>query len=511
MATSAANTDYLNARPVLRTRTTGGNPSATATSPRSPRTPQLGRSISSQFGSPGAFRTEPEEYIIYELGSRHLSVGFSGEARPRCVLFFDPDSGRRAGDYRAFEPDHTRHAIGWSDQYELYQNDVRGLDLGLMGDKFERAIRQAHTDYLQLDQKSRKAILAVPSLFPTPLLQVVLKSLFNHSSQPSSITILSVPLLACVGAGLRNALVIDVGWQETTVTAVGEYKEVAQKRSVRAGKALTKAMAEILQSEVERHDLAGHAPIDFHIAERVTQRMAWCQARTSNTQRTKEISIPMDSGVELSVPFVRLSQPVESTFFASPAKPSELDNHDLTPHVLAHRVLLSLPKDLRASCLSRIIITGGLSRLPGFKRRLLEEIEHLVEHRGWDPVHSYGKAQTKRDIALRHRSSNTTLRPNSAQTAHQTGSRPPSSKEGQESVVPASLRSHDDITDQISIKAERRSGMRRDAQDISVQGVETVGAWAGASLIANLRVKGVHEVERDEFQRHGLRDLSEVL
>ena len=37
-----------------------------------------------------------------------------------------------------------------------------------------------------------------------------------------------------------------------------------------------------------------------------------------------------------------------------------------------------------------------------------------------------------------------------------------------------------------------------------VRGVETLGAWAGASLLAHLRVKGVVEIERDRFLAHGL-------
>jgi hypothetical protein len=34
-----------------------------------------------------------------------------------------------------------------------------------------------------------------------------------------------------------------------------------------------------------------------------------------------------------------------------------------------------------------------------------------------------------------------------------------------------------------------------------VRGVETLGAWSGASLVASLRVKGKGEVEREDFLR----------
>lgn len=38
----------------------------------------------------------------------------------------------------------------------------------------------------------------------------------------------------------------------------------------------------------------------------------------------------------------------------------------------------------------------------------------------------------------------------------------------------------------------------------SIRGVESLGAWAGASLMANLRIKGLVEIERDSFLQYGL-------
>ncbi len=37
-----------------------------------------------------------------------------------------------------------------------------------------------------------------------------------------------------------------------------------------------------------------------------------------------------------------------------------------------------------------------------------------------------------------------------------------------------------------------------------IRGVETLGAWAGASLLANLRIRGVVDIDRDSFLQHGL-------
>jgi len=41
-----------------------------------------------------------------------------------------------------------------------------------------------------------------------------------------------------------------------------------------------------------------------------------------------------------------------------------------------------------------------------------------------------------------------------------------------------------------------------------VRGVESLGAWAGASLVAQLRIRGIVEIEREKFLQHGLQGAS---
>ncbi|KAK5115242.1 hypothetical protein LTR62_001442 [Meristemomyces frigidus] len=581
-------TDYFTGpkRPSQPGPTVTGS-SRLAAAPSSPRTPLLGRSISSQFGpnSPGSFRSEQEETIVWELGSRHLSAGFAGEAKPRCIYQYRPEKGRRVGDYRAHG--ERKELEGGGEKSELYKVDLRGLDLGLVEDKLGRAVRSIHADYLQLDQKSRKAVLAVPSLLPTPLLEVMLKVLFEHFPSPPTIVILTTPILACVAAGLRSGLVVEVGWEESVITAVGEYREVRQRRSVRAGKTLVKAMAESLSSFV--NDSGEERMVGTKYAEEIVERMGWCQPkRVSNGDSsaliadtsTKLIPLPRPTSKSLPVPLATLAQPAESTFFPStstPEKPTSdhHDDNDIPLHHLTYSVLLHLPVDLRAACLERIIITGGVSKLPGVKQRLISEIHALVQTRVWDPVSHYGSAGEKRTAPRSRRKADGPVppaekekekeeplpwilaaRPPPTPNAHSstpagrkpdrpllssmsndwnvpptpTRTRPTSDTEARPSTppdltnpIPAHARLQDDYKDTRTIKAERNSsdgarvagagGKQGHDERIQVRGVETLGAWAGASLLATLRgVKGVHEVEREEFLRHGcvLRDGGEV-
>jgi len=113
-----------------------------------PSTPLRG--IASNFGSPSSLRAE-EDLILIEFGTRKLHVGFAGDPVPRGTVWFGPDQQRRVGDFRVWQMDYrdewTKRASGsrWGKDHELWQPDVRGLDLGLVGDKIERAMRDAVT------------------------------------------------------------------------------------------------------------------------------------------------------------------------------------------------------------------------------------------------------------------------------------------------------------------------------------------------------------------------------
>ena len=123
-------------------------PSINPGTPASPHTPL--RTISSTFGSPSALRAE-EDCVIIELGSRYLRAGFAGDAVPKAVIDFGPEKRRRAGDYRKWETDYDKtwrkriKEREWGEAHELWRLDLRGLDLGLIGDKIERAMREAFT------------------------------------------------------------------------------------------------------------------------------------------------------------------------------------------------------------------------------------------------------------------------------------------------------------------------------------------------------------------------------
>lgn len=414
--------------------------------------------------------------------------------------------------------------------------DLRDLDLGLVEDQIERAVREVYSKYLLLELKSRRLNLLLPSIMPHPLLSTILNTLFLHFHYPS-ITLLPTPVGCVIAAGCRAGLVVDIGWSETTITAIYEYREVHQSRTIRGMKLVTREMGKMLcrlkriseglSNELDLNaDETANALINdsFERCEEITMRMAWCQrleeasqnptATQGLSQKLEGLSIaedqqgnanPLGTAREdplmaipspfpphrnVRVPFSHLAQPVESALFGTARSAYDFDDHEQPLPTLVYKAFLLLPPDIRSVCLSRIIITGGGSNIPGLKSRLLDQLSLLIRDHGWDPV--VGKAANERRRCLKEISNNR------------------QQQQGQQSTTTTIAALAPQLPDPIEEKL-RRDQNRKDAKSSvvapeagTVRGVETLGAWAGGSLLAALKVKGTVEIDKDSFLQYGL-------
>lgn len=523
-----------------------------ASTPESPRTP-LSRATPSLYGSPSTnYRTE-DEYVVFEIGSRFVRAGLPGESAPRCTLSFDPDRQRRVGDYRQYDPayNHKRRQRAvirepgeelelykrrkleeWGEDHGLYRLDVTQVDLGLVGDKFERAVREAYSKYFLLDTKPRRITLALPPRLPHALLSKILDVLFKSFHAPS-ITLMSNPVLSTVAAGLRSALVVDIGWAETLVTAVCEYREVHEKRSLRAGKWLSEDMAKLLNDELEEDTTSDllSADVSFEEADEVLTRVGWCKPSAKGNRRTvyfpareapvleewedavetppPTVTIPFpkhNPPIELKVSLATLAKPAENILFEPDVPATKFDDEELPIHHLIYRTLVALPVDVRRLCMSRIVITGGVAEMPGLKTRILKEVELLVQSKGWDPVKTWnvGAARHEERFRAQQRHLAMKMQNEAGKTSETLGpTSPPAHK-------PAGLQ--DPEIDNIDVKLAKTSLKNGPPLECSIggsiRGVHTLGAWAGASLVTNQRIRGIVEIERERYLQHGLQGAS---
>jgi actin-related protein len=480
----------------------------------SPHTPTRFASIGSNFSSPGSTFRQEEDAIIIELGSRYLRAGFEGESGPRCVIPFDKENNRRVGDYRAYAPDYRQKKSTfeeWAKDNELWRTDLRDLDLGLVEDKLERAIRELYNKYLLVDAGTARLVLVLPSILAHPLLERVLTLLFDRWNY-STITLLPSPTMSAVSGGLRSGLVIDIGWEETVATSLYEYRELSERRSARGMKMLVKESAEAMQVfAAGKLGVEKGADVGHHFVEEVVMRTAHCKSYSKGpdellSEQTKALSIieedpPEDdsqddtatieldwpvgtSSEQIHLPLSIVNNCVDSTLFKPASGRNPLDDHEQTLPELVYKALLSLPPDVRGVCMSRIMFVGGGSHILGLSAKVLQDVQTLVSKHGWTsvrgrqipaqrtkaPLAELSQGRTEPDIA-RHN-------------------------------VPLAIEEKDSVSHMI-LKETAKYAHPPQITGV-LREVELLGAWAGASLATSLKIKGFVEIERDRFLSHGL-------
>ncbi|RKF65192.1 Actin-related protein 10 [Erysiphe neolycopersici] len=501
-----------------------------------PQTPS--RNQATNFGSPSVLRAE-EECIIIELGSRFVRVGAAGCALPQAVGDFGPEQQRRAGDLSRWASDYDSsnwprpNGESWGKDYELWPLDLREVDFALVGDKIERALRDTFTKTLLIDSRPRRMLLAIPSLLPLPLLFTVIETIFSKF-QPPSVSLMPTSILTTVAAGLRSALVIDIGWAETTVTSVYEFREVQCKKSIRAsrklGETVFNRISKIISNfkEEEISD-SSKTQITFEECEEIIERMIWCKsinklARTpydgflatveegdelntsfESPSLTEEdpdsiVSLPLNSLKPpkiIQVPFSELSEPCEIALFATDIPESDLDDEELPLHLLIYKSLVKLPVDVRAICMARLVFVGGASQIPGLRTRVMEELSFLIKTRGWNQVtgkavEKINEACTISRVQIRQRQPETNI------IQHDTPI---------ELTKSASLMSQE--SDPIIERLKRESKKTQHKIETGkLRAINSIGAWAGASLISLMKIQANAVIEKEQWTQNGASKFS---
>lgn len=380
---------------------------------------------------------------------------------------------------------------------------------------------------------------------PVPLLATALNTLFNRFHTPS-VSLIASPVACAVSAGVRSGLVVDMGWEETTVTAVYEYREVQSSRSVRAGKSLVDTTHKLLasaltgqqtvSSEVGDGSTRIERMVSFEECEEVATRMVWCKhARavlsqdrqpealaTVTEQDETEASVPPaeSRSINTSIPlrsttppttidmsYDQLSTPAETTFFDSQQTPSFFDDNELPIPLLIYRSLLKLPLDVRGTCMARIIFTGGCSSVLGLRGRIFDEVNELIRAHGWDPVQGKGAEAYKNNPKLRRGSRQANDGPTDViplQQQQDSGGVKGHEQDGVWVDAPSDAQPEPDPVEE---QLRKRKGEKPRLQG-QLRAIESLGAWSGASLLNLLKVPALATVERDQWREQGIHGAS---
>ncbi|CCX32926.1 hypothetical protein FPQ18DRAFT_383745 [Pyronema domesticum] len=517
--------------------------------PPSLRTPSFGLPTSPHRYTPSSSLHNHEEPLIFEIGSRILRAGFTNEPAPRCTLAWSETLWRRVGDrFTSASEEAEAKKWGrkggravWDTGFALRggEDDIDGERegrvrqmMGLVEDLVERGIRVAYNKHLIIDSKQRRILLPVPPLFPTRLLTTLLATIFTHFQAPS-ITLLSSPVLAVVASGLRSGLVIDIGFHETIVTPVYELRAVEGRglgvhgRSRRSISVLREAWIKFLLPY-----LPDVTSLDFDEVEEIMERLGHISSASEHSY-DPDISIPV-AGRTIKVPFSRLAEPAEKTFFAATTTQSDTpeygDDDDTPLPRLLYNALIRCPVDVRATAVSRIMFVGGGARIPGLQARVLRELEGIVEERGWQlggrrRVRRGSVATRKGSVVAERKGSVVSVKKELEVREAAPGREEEEGEEKLEEVLEdvkegseGSEEAEDsgeaedmpveetarEMVRSVSARSEAThegddSASRSGKKEGEVRGVRTLGVWAGGSLVAGLKVRGKVEIEKDKF------------
>ena len=448
------------------------------------------RYISSNLSTPGSTYGTHEDAIVIKLSSRCLQAGIEGESYPQCRYDFKPTGAKRLGDYRQWLPGYIppqELLENWGEGYELWKNDLKNFELGVISDKLERAIREVYNKHLLVDAGNARLVLVVPSLLPHPVLSTILETLFQRWTYPS-ITLLPTPATALVSAGLRSGLVVDVGWEETVVTAIYEYREVRVQRSTRAMKMATQNFVRWAKQLIAPDCRLNLEAVETFLAKSGPYACQFQETEESEDATTDiEVEWPTQQFTKRTTfPRHELHSSLKETLLGKENE-DYLDDEEQPLQWLIYKALFLLPADIRGICISRIVFMGEGTDCLQPQSLIIDAFSKLLETRGWIEVQ--GEKVRKKREGL--------------------------SELAQARAQPADVKHDDVIWAEKAVVEERHLREKAKHQQTAVHGVvrqvETLGAWAGASLLSTLKVKSFVEIQRDRFLSHGLAGASRDL
>lgn len=370
----------------------------------------------------------------------------------------------------------------------------------------------------------------------------MLDTLFTKFQSPV-VTLLSSPVMTTVGAGVRSGLVVDLGWEETVVTSVYEYREVKSTRSIRGGRSLLELLYTTLCSIVGEgtsdvgnpgaESAAGSRKISFEECEEVLYRLMWCRSSATKSQRQSaqletveeqdeteveashtpqlmgEVAVPLNSispPREVQVPLEKLADTCDSAFLSSEAPSATFDDDELPIPALIYQHLLQIPVDARAICMSRIIFTGGCSNILGLKERIFDELTSTVERRGFEPVTGQAVQQLRNNPKLKRTPSSVQASSESTGPAATATSGENTAAEDQASLTEDYIDGYDGATNPAVAIEAKLAKNRPSAPQIQGQlrALHSVGPWAGASLVCQLKTVAIATIDRDQWLQHGV-------
>lgn len=316
--------------------------------------------------------------IVLDLGSRFTSIGYVGEPHPTITV---PTTRESTPNEESFPPylDVSNYSLDHNERQllkeriqadpvlcrvaEIHQQDLTAAQWP--SQKLHRSIKSLlSTKLLVLPTRCKVILIHDASLLENyKLCKMLLFDLRIKSVmyQPSSI-------MTLIGANLRNGLVISIGWSSLKIDLIFDLR-LLKEHSYRDDKFQTgyslhyRIIEKIIELEDEtlQEKLLLSADL-FQIIDRFITKAVFVRP-----QDTLEEAEDYEIIESVRVPGRIRYEVVESMFFAS--------ERNLAKTVC--QIVEGTEVDLRTQLLENVVFDGGVTKIPGFKTRVLQELRQL--------------------------------------------------------------------------------------------------------------------------------------
>lgn len=421
------------------TRTSSGG-SATPNLKLLSQSPQLRSRLAALSLSADALRSSPssssssafsgsnkavtvDNIVVLEIGNRTVKAGFAGDASPRCTVPAElgwERVARTQTQYSASPEDRQHYHSLWTlrdlqekpSSPDLSEPWYKQRPLKRFEAVLEVILAHIFNTELLVDPRQQRLALIENPLWPTPIRESIAKVCLKHL-HAASIVFLESPVLDLIAAGLRSGIVVDVGWEETSVYPVYDLRVLLMntKTSTRGSKLLHGNIEALLGELVDEG-----AQVPFGAVEAVVARALYTNGdRAGGGMRGPRLSMPMSvpvlpsspsigsspgsdsseishqldlsawtpSGGLVEIPNHRLQSAVTRTFLHKHGDGGDDDDDDeqLDLATMISRVIFSLSMDVRGATQSTLIFVGAASRIPGLVSTVLQNARRLLRKR----------------------------------------------------------------------------------------------------------------------------------
>lgn len=339
---------------------------------------------------------DKEVQVVLEITPRFIRAGIAGDPVPLVVCFSAGSDDQESPNWESSDSetssrfiDHVTETPLTSEQ--IMFNDIESKDRQhlffhseTVPERYGPLVKTLdHIFYrlMSLNTKSQRyrVILVETCLLPTPIKRQTTMLLFQNWHFPY-IQWISEPLLCCIGAGVTTGIVVNIGWENITVTPIFEMYSISQlfQSSKRAGGWLHYRVLEYLlrnqkiPNSVNRTKLVDNLIQSFYVDPRDNYN--------DETPFTLKFA---NNGLEVA-------NSVRHEFLDQMFFSDDGDVDELPIQTLMKNCILRSPLDCRSELLNNIIITGMYSHLPGLKSKLISKLQETCPNQSFRLIKSVG-------------------------------------------------------------------------------------------------------------------------